>query len=210
MPDFQGNPIWNDHFFGALRGNHPKKRLSPTELLVPFGRWQSTSHSFQTYSFPRIWDLVLQRDDQGLSELVHEKVVILFPVGNSDDAGRPLWSRQRSTGFLHATLFKLNSHNPGSRNPFASCGRLSMTLAFSLMMAHGCPYSCSGRQTWVFVGLPNHWGMWVSLRYRFSMPGSRYGRSWHRWSLFTMTSAGRLDCGWCIKVESERLITFRM
>ena len=122
----------------------------PTELRVPFGG-PSISHSFQTYSFPRIWDLVHQRDHQGLSELVHEKIVILFPIGNSEPTLATPWDAVVPLGVLHATLLQAEL-SQSWLTPLSLFTGGVITLAFSLMIAW-LSLRSSRRQTWVLVGL---------------------------------------------------------
>ena len=156
-----------------------------TELRVPFGG-QSISQSFQTYSFPRIWDLVHQRDHQGLSELVHEKVVILFPIGISEPTLATPWDAVVPLGVLHATLLQAGLSQSWLTHLSVITGSV-VTLAFSVMMAWLFLRS-PGRQTWVFVGLLILG--YVGLTQIFLYTGEQIWPLLAPMVAFTMTSAG--------------------
>ncbi|GJL55544.1 MAG: hypothetical protein NPIRA02_26760 [Nitrospirales bacterium] len=78
----------------------------PPQGLISFsGRW--ADHPFPTYTFSELFTLVQNDENAKLATLVHERIVLLFPVTQKTDMlGTPL-EPAAPLGFVHANL--LNS-----------------------------------------------------------------------------------------------------
>ncbi|WP_447970117.1 sigma 54-interacting transcriptional regulator [Nitrospira sp. M1] len=76
--------------------------LLPQGLISFAGRW--ADQPFPTYTFSKIFELTQNGEDTKLARIVHEKIVLLFPVTqNTKMLGTPLESTA-PLGFLHANL----------------------------------------------------------------------------------------------------------
>ncbi len=75
----------------------------PEQGLISFaGQW--ADQPFSTYTFSEMFDLLQGRQEKRFSVLVHDKIVLLYPITNhSKSLGTPLES-SAPLGFLHANI----------------------------------------------------------------------------------------------------------
>ena len=123
---------------------------SNADRFVPFaGKW--IEQPFQTYAFSIVGDLIKQRDDQRLREIVEGKVVILLPTGrNSESVHTPL-ETSSPLGFVHATI--LNAHLSSS---WLSTVPMGLAIFSTLLFAFGIAlwmHGSHGFGKWGTIGI---------------------------------------------------------